>query len=185
MNYRAACGFTLAELLTVTALLAIIAAMATPLLSSGDAQKLAVAAEETANILRFALSEARRTGGYVLVDGKSAPGRLRLYQSTATAQLPPVAGTSAVNDPLTKRPTELDPARGAFSPGVALTPQFRAGGSIRPQLLVGPGISQLQGFDGAGASSGPLQANSGVLLQFGQLSATVSIDHVTGRVTLP
>jgi prepilin-type N-terminal cleavage/methylation domain-containing protein len=185
MDTIAARGFTLVEMLTVTTLLAIVAAAAIPLLSSNDPQKLNVAAEETANTLRFALSEARRTGGYVLVDGKTTAGRLQLFYSNSTAQVPPVAGTAVINDPVTKRAAVLNVNASAYSQGVALTPRFKAGGIDRTQLLIGPGLSQLQGFDGAGLNVGALQVNSDVLLSFGSQSTTVSINYLTGLVTSP
>ena len=181
----AACGFTLGEMLVTVAILGIIASAVVPLLSSGDPQKLAVAAEETANTLRFALSEAKRTGGYVLVDGKTTSGHLKLYRSDATANVPPAAGTSAINDPLTKRTLDLDVNRSAFSQGVTLIPQFRAGGQARLQLLIGPGLSQMQGFDGTSNGQGALQANSGVVLTLGSQSVVVGLNQLTGLVTLP
>jgi prepilin-type N-terminal cleavage/methylation domain-containing protein len=178
-------GFSLLEMLVVVAILAIVSVLAAPLLSSTAPQKLNVAAEETANLLRFALSEARRTGGYVLVDGKTVAGQLQLFSSTSSAQQPPVSGTSIIADPLTKRAAVLTVSGNPFSQGVTLTPQFRAGGSAQPQLLIGPGTTQLQGFNAAGVSQGALQANSTVLLTFGSQTATVSISHVTGLVTTP
>jgi prepilin-type N-terminal cleavage/methylation domain-containing protein len=185
MNRIAACAFTLVELVTTVAILAVVATVAIPLLSSGDPQKLSVAAEETANTLRFALSEAKRTGGYVLVDGKTTSGQLKLFYSSSTAQVPPTVGTAVVNDPLTKRAAVLDVTGSAFSRGVALLPQFRAGGQIRPQLLIGPGVSPLQGFDGVGNNFGVLQANSSVTLSYGSQSVVVGINELTGLVTLP
>lgn len=180
----ASCGFTLAEMLVTVAILGVVAAVAIPLLSSGDSTKLDVAAEETANLLRFAMSEARRTGGYVLVDGKTTAGQLALYNSSSSAQLPPWAG-SAIIDPLTKGIAVLDVSNNAFSQGVKLIPQFRAGGQARTQLLIGPGLGQLQGFDGYSNPKGVLQANSGVLLSYGTQSVTININEVTGLVTLP
>jgi prepilin-type N-terminal cleavage/methylation domain-containing protein len=185
MKKIAARGFTLVEMLAAIAILAIAATAAVPLLSSNDPQKLSVAAEETANTLRFALSEARRTGGYVLVDGKTTAGRLQLFYSNSTAQVPPVAGTAIVNDPVTKRAAVLNVSGSPFSQGVTLTPRFKAGGINRTQLLVGPGLSQLQGFDGAGSNQGALQAASDILLGYGAHSTTVSINNVTGLVTSP
>ncbi len=172
-------GFTLVEMLIVIVILGIVAIVAIPLLSSNDPQKLSVAAEETANTLRFALSEAKRTGGYVLVDGKSTAARLKLYYSNSSANL-----TTAINDPLTKRTLDLNVANSAFSQGVTLTPKFMQGSVGYPQLLIGPGLSQLQVFDGT-LNKGPLQANSGVLLTLGSQSVMVSINQTTGLVTLP
>lgn len=180
MKKIAASGFTLVEMLVSIAILGIIAVAVIPLLSSNDPQKLGVAAEETANLLRFALSEASRTGGFVLVDGKSTPGQLKLYYSDSNGN-----SISAIDDPLTKRAAILDVGNSAFSQGVLLTPQFRAGGSPWTQLLIGPGVPQLQAFDGAGSNKGSLEANSGVLLGFGGQSRTVSVNEATGLVSLP
>jgi prepilin-type N-terminal cleavage/methylation domain-containing protein len=180
-----ATGFTLLEMLIAICILAILSAAAIPLMSGNDPQKLQVAAQETSNLLRFALSEARRTGGYVLVDGKTVSGRLGLYYSNVNAEMPPAAGTSAINDPLTKRAAMLDVGSNPYSQGVVLTPQFRAGGQVRPQLLIGPALTQLRGFDGASNNQGALQVNSSVLLAYGSQSRAVSINSVTGLVSLP
>ncbi len=178
-------GFTLVELLMVVAIIGVLAAVAWPMLGSGDAQKLAVAAEETANFLRLAQSEARRTGGYVLVDGKTTSGRLALYQSNSSAQMPPATGTAALLDPLTKNAAVLDVTGSLFSRGVTLTPIFRSGiATSWSQLLIGPGLSQFQAFDGI-PNKGPIQINSGVLLSYGGQSLLVRVNEVTGRVTLP
>ena len=180
MNRIAVSGFTLVEMLVTITILGTVANAVVPLLSSNDPQKLSVAAEETANTLRFALSEAKRTGGYVLVDGKNTSGHIKLYYSTNNANL-----TTSITDPLTKRTADLNVANSAFSNGVTLAPQFRAGGSSRPQLLIGPGLSQMQGFDGVTSPEGTLQANSGVLLALGSQSVLVSVNQATGLVTLP
>jgi len=171
-------GFTLVELLIVVAITGLIAAVAVPLFWQFlGSKKLEVAAEETANAMRFALSAAKGSSGYVLVDGSSA-GRLAVFNSDATG-----AKNSAVTDPLTKRALDLDLSGGAFSGGVAMTPNFMYGGTACNQLLIGPG-TQLQAVNN-GSVSGALEAGSGVTLTLGSQSAAVAIDPVTGRVTLP
>jgi len=178
MNKIAKSGFTLVEMLVVVTILGIIATVSIPLMSSNDPQKLNVAAEETANVLRLALSEASRTNGYVLVDGKAVAGHFKLYYSNSSGNL-----TTAFTDPLTKRTLDIDITTGAFSSGVTVTPQFMAGGSARKRLLIGPGLTQMQGFDSA--TEGALQANSGVLLTLGNQSVFVGLNQNTGLVTLP
>lgn len=178
MNKIALSGFTLLEMLVVGIILGVVATVTLPLLNSNDPQKLQVAAEESANALRFALSEAKRTGGYILVDGKSTTGHLKLYYSNSSGNL-----NTAILDPVTKRALDIDVATGAFTSGVTLTPQFMAGGSAKKKLLIGPGITQLQGFDSS--TEGILQANSGVLLNLGSQSVMVKLDQATGLVTLP
>ena len=59
-------GFSLTEIPVVVSIIAIIAAVAVPLLQSQDSKKLDAAAEE-----------AGRTGAYVLVDAKTAAGHLK------------------------------------------------------------------------------------------------------------
>ena len=177
-------GFTLVELLMVVAIIGVLAAVAWPMLGSGDAQKLAVAAEETANLLRLALSEAQRTGGYVLVDGSSTAGQLKLYYSNENAETPPAPGTAPINDPLTKRAAVLDVGASLFSRGVTLTPAYRIGTNNWNVLLIGPGLSQFVAFQDT-AKKGPIQSNSGVQLSLGGQSLLVRLHELTGRVTLP
>ena len=151
-------------------LVAILALVAVPVLGSRDAARLDSAAAEVSNTLRFALSEAARSGGYVLVDG-SAGGRLAVVRSNATG-----ANLGAVTDPLHKRALQVDAGE------IAMAPRFFQGGTAYPQLLIGP-AAQLQVFD-AGVNRGPLQSGSGIALVLGSLSTTVEISHTTGRVAI-
>ena len=172
-------GFTLAEILVVVAITAIIAGVALPLLSSQDSKKLEVAAQETGNALRFAVNEARRTGSYILVDAKTAPGRLKVVTSNATG-----ANLGAVNDPLTKRALDIDTAGSAFSGPVSMTARFMQGGTAYTQLLISPS-TQLQVFDGPAANKGALQSGSGIVLALGANSVTVTVNESTGFVAIP
>ena len=106
--------------------------------------------------------------------------QLKLYYSTISGNL-----TTAITDPLTKRTLDLNVTSSAFSQGVTLTPQFRAGGFARTQLLIAPNVTQMWGFDGVGGNQGTLEANSGVLLSYGAQSVLVSVNQSTGLVTLP
>jgi prepilin-type N-terminal cleavage/methylation domain-containing protein len=171
-------GFTLAELLVVVAIIGIVGVIAIPLLSFQDSKKLDVAAEEVGNALRFAI-EGGRSGAYILVDAKTAPGRLKVVTSDATG-----AVLSAVNDPLTKRALDIDIAGGALSGPVGTTPRFMQGGTAYSQLLIGP-AGQLQVFDGPSTNMGVLQAGSGIVLSLGTASVTVTINESTGLVAIP
>ena len=181
---RSSRGFTLAETLVVVVLIGILALAAVPLLSSQNPTKLDMAAAEVGNALRFAISEAERSGGCVYVDG-SAPGHLRVYSSAGCAS----SGWGALSDPLTKRALDLDTSGPAFFSGqVSMAPKFFLGGTAYTRLLiVGPGVvpgTQLLVFDGI-SSLGPLEAGSGVVLTLGPQSVTVALNEITTRVALP
>lgn len=172
-------GFSLTEILIVISIIAIIAVVAVPLLSSLGSKKLDVAAEEVGNALRFALSEAGRTGAYVLVDARTVPGHLKILKSDATG-----ADLGAVNDPLTRQAVDIATAEAARSAPVTMTARFMQGGVPYLQLLISPGL-QLQVFDGPGTNKGVLQAGSGIVLALGTQSVTVAINETTGFVTIP
>jgi type II secretion system protein H len=170
-------GFTLVEALVVIALIGIVALAAVPLLSTQQPTNLATAAAEVGNSLRFAVSEARRTGGYVLVDA-STPGQLRLRQSDA-------AGTDlgAVTDPLTKQPMTVDASGAAVFGPVGMEPRFFKAGTAYTQLLIGP-ATQLEAVEG-GVKQGALESGSAVVLTLGSHSVLVALNETTGRVTIP
>jgi len=171
-------GFTLAELLIVVAIIGIISAVAIPMLSFQDSKKLEVAAEEVGNMLRFGI-QAGQTGTYVLVDAKTSPGRIKLITSDATG-----AALGPVNDSQTKRAYDIDIAGGAFTTPVSITPRFMHSGTAYKQLLIGSS-GQLQVFDGPSVNMGTLQTGSGIVLALGIPSITVTINEITGFVTLP
>jgi prepilin-type N-terminal cleavage/methylation domain-containing protein len=171
-------GFTLSELLIVVAIIGVVGAVAIPMLSFQNSKKLNVAAVEVGNALRFAV-QGGRAGAYVLVDAKSAPGRLKIVASNAAG-----ADLGPLNDPLTKRSLDIDIAGGAFSAPVSMAPTFMQGGTAYKQLLIGP-AGQLQVFDGPSANMGALQPGSGIVLALGAPSVTVSINETTGFVAIP
>lgn len=172
-------GFSLTEILVVISIIAIIAAVAVPLLQSQDSKKLDAAAVEVGNALRLALNEAGRTGAYVLVDAKTAPGHLKILKSDATG-----ADLGVVNDPLTKRAVDIVTAEATSSAPVSMTARFMQSGVPYLQLLIGPSL-QLQVFDGPATNKGVLQAGSGIVLALGTQSVTVTINETTGFVTIP
>lgn len=170
-------GFSLLEALIAVCVIGIVAVVTVPVLASRDPVRLQTAATEVGNAMRFALSEAARSGGYVLIDA-ATPGRLRLVSSNAGG-----ADLGTVQDPLTKRAMEIDATAPPWAGQLAMTPQFFQGGTAYGQLLVSPG-GGLQVFDG-GVNRGALQSGSGVLVAVGGMSATVAIAETTGRITLP
>ena len=79
-------GVTLVELLVVVTLLGIVAVVAIPNFSSINPQTLDLAAEEIANAMRFARSEAIRTGEPRGFRQQSSAQRIRVFRpDTGTA----------------------------------------------------------------------------------------------------
>lgn len=181
-------GFSLAEMLVVVMVVAVLATVALPSGAPNSQQKLDLVAEEVTEALRLAVAEARRQqGAYILVDGKNQVGALRLYVSNSQAQLPPTALTSELADPVTKRSHVVDPSARTLSRGVVITPQFFVGSQAWGQLLIGPTPSQFTAFNGTGSanSKGSLGSGSGVLVAVGTQTTFVSFNHLTGYVTRP
>ena len=177
---RSSRGFTLLETLVVVVLIGIVALATVPLLSSQNPTKLDVAAAEVGNALRFSISEAERISGCTWVEG-SVPGHLQVYSSAACNK----NAWGAVSDPLTKRALDVDTSGPAFSGQVSMAAKFfvTGNGTAYTQLLIGPGTTQLQVYNGT--TLGPLQAGSGVVLTLGPQTAAVALNETTGLVTLP
>lgn len=94
-------GYSLIELLVVVFIIALVAAVAMPDLSSGNEQELDLAAQELAAAMKFARSETIRTGlphGYSL---DSVSTRMRVF-SLNVSSLPP-APVYDVYHPVTKQ----------------------------------------------------------------------------------
>lgn len=184
MNRRLACaaqrGATLAELLVCAAVLVIAAAVMIPALSFNDSSRLAVAAEKVGNALRFARSEAMRTGAEVLVDAETAPGRILLRAGGCST-----AGSAApVLDRLTRRPFDVDVNNGHLSGGVQMTARFLASGSAWSGLVFDARGQAVQACSvAAQLVRGTLATGSGIDLAYSGLSQTIAIDPPTGRVS--
>ena len=170
-------GFTLAEMLSVVLIVGILAVAVVPTLGVGG-KRLQVAGQEVGNALRFAVNESRRTGGFVLVDAGTSPGRVLVVNSDVTG-----ARGSDVVDAVTKRAMDIDVASSAFSTRVQVSPRFIGPSGTHSQLLIGPGPA----FWAAQGSvvMGTLQPGSGIDLALGAETVTVSFDSVTGRVVIP
>jgi type II secretion system protein H len=84
-------GVTLVELLVVITILGVVAVVAIPGLSSSDPQTLDLAAEEFANAMRFARSEAIRTGEPRGFRQQSSIKRIRVFRlNTVTSPWTPI-----------------------------------------------------------------------------------------------
>lgn len=178
-------GFTLAEMLVVVALLAILAKTLLPALAGSDDHRLGVAASEVREAMRFARAEAMRRGKKALVDAESAPGRVKVLW-LSTSGCGGVGAATAATDPRTKSVFDLNVSGGPFSSGVAVTPRFMAagvpwGGVVFDADGKAADVCQVTGMN----SKGPPEAGSGILLTYANRQVTVALDVATGRVTVP
>ena len=89
MQGREERGYTLVELVIVVTVLALIAAIAVPSLSSGPKKDLDLAAQEFAAAMRFARSESIRTGEPYGFLQQSGAKRIRVYRLDTGNSPPP------------------------------------------------------------------------------------------------
>lgn len=122
-------GFTLAELLLVALILSVVALVALPGLSTSKGNKLTLASSEVVEALRFARSEARRTGIHHGVRVTANKRRVRVFWLD-TGTVPPTEHFE-VRHPMSKRIYDIDVTEGFFTGGVEVVASFlyQGGGS--------------------------------------------------------
>ena len=172
-------GYSLVELVIVVTVLTTLAAMAIPSPSSVASRKLDVAASEVASAMRFAYSEALRTGQAHGFEQPAGTQRIRVFRlDTATTPPTPVYD---VYHPVTKQPYDIDLQQHSLAAveSLMLTAVYRSACTQ----------SERFSFDANGT---PWCTNPGtVLLESFELSLTlgatsrfVRTDGMTGRVSV-
>jgi len=172
-------AYTLVEILIVVSLLGIVAAVAVPNYSSVDPQPLDLAAEETANAMRFARSEAMRLGSPIGFRQHSINKRIRVFRAdTGTA---PWTLNYDVHHPLSKHlyDIKLDSHPFAAADSVSHNRVYR-GTCDRPRNVY---------FDNNGSPwcaepETVLLEQYDVTLTLGSHSRVVTLHGVSGRVTV-
>jgi prepilin-type N-terminal cleavage/methylation domain-containing protein len=185
-------GYTLVEMVVAVAVLAILAAAAIPLMGPVNENKLDAAASEIANALRFARVEAMRTGSIRGVDFSVDPAtgkrRIRVFRTDAATPPNPVYD---VYHPLDKKLYDIQLATGPGTQGATISKAAFV--YFRPLFTF---VTQDQAaFDASGNPEYyPDAANFSLTLDvfspaqiavsLAGKSRTVSLDTVTGRVTV-
>ncbi len=175
-----AAGFSLAELLVVVALLAIIALVVLPDTASVRPLVLDRAASEVADALRHARSEALRSGEPKGVYGNVGVQRLRLYHLDDSGLLP--QRQYNIYHPQDKKLYDLQFGVSPLLQEVSLnTVKFKFVGMVLPVDYLDFDASGIPSYDD-GVSRYRLQEGTIKLSYRGQLRV-VTIDPLTGRVS--
>jgi prepilin-type N-terminal cleavage/methylation domain-containing protein len=171
-------GFTFIEIMIVITILAIIAAVALPTLSSTDYKKLDIAAQEIAQAIRFTRLESMRTG---------IPHGVFVDKDTDTVKAYSLeSGTAVFNvyHPVDKKIYTLNIRSDANTKNIDLFDY-----NINFHSL--SGNRQYLGFSNQGIpkyySSGTdhmLNPNASITLQYAGQTRVISISPMVGRVTV-
>ncbi len=177
-------GFTILELLIVVIIIGMLGALAAPTLRSGDPERLDSAAVQLAEALRFARSEAIRTGDVHGVRIEHASERFTVGKSDLSVQ--PFASTGEIiRHPLTLQLYDvyLDQAPNTGITIANTSEVFDyAGLGTRRQVAFTP--------DGMPVYPRPLAgetyhlADGNIRLRLGLQERTVTLHPYTGRVTV-
>ena len=172
-------GYSLLEILLVISILGVVAAVAIPNFSATDPGKLDLAADEIAEAMRFARSEATRTGSPRGFQQDSSQKRIRVFRPDMSAT--PWTPVYDVYHPVSKKlyDIQLDAHPFASADGISHSRIYRGtcnqSGSVYfdsngTPWCADPETVLLQQFD--------------VTLSLGPFSRVVTLHGVTGRVTI-
>ena len=172
-------GYTLTELLVVVIIIGLVATVAMPSGSSGDVAKLDLVAADVANTMRFARAEAMRLGVARGFRQQSTAKRLRVFSmDTNTA---PATLVYDVYHPIDKHlyDRELERQPFAFTGDMARIATFNGTCNQTGNIF----------FDASGTPwcadpDNVLLDRFDVTLTLGQVSQVVTLNGITGRVTI-
>ena len=177
-------GHTLVEMLIVVTIITLVATLALPSLSAGDTTRIDFAAKEVATAIRFARSEALRTGeGHGLtVSQATQQVTVNRYDLTTA----PISTLYTLTHPINKFPYDFNVNTGAGTKGVTISNSqdvFDYTGLGRRRSLVFDASGTPKWIVGAGPTT-YLLSDGTVELSYGNLQRQVSVSPITGRVTV-
>jgi len=179
-----ASGFTFIEVLVAVLVLGILLTGLTPQLSAGNAEKLDLAASEVAAAVRFARSEAMRTGEVhaILVD--EASSQITVEKTDLSTK--PASAEAVLYHPINKQPYTFNVGKNSVTRDVLIDSDV-----VAFDYLNYGGRQRLM-FDAVGVpvyidtTSGDtyLLATGEINLEYGELDRDVVVQPYTGRVTV-
>ena len=179
---RRAKGLSLIELSAVVAILGIIALVVVPDSSPAHAKKIELAANRVAEALRFARSEALRTGEHHGVTISQVTQDVTVKKWDLTTD--PVSTASIPYDPLSKQAFTFGVDRLSLAPGIEITNSsdaFLYSGIGRRRSLIFDPNGVPMWIDGTDGSTYLLQEGS-IILGSGRDQRTVAVTPLTGGV---
>ncbi len=172
-------GYTLVELLIVIIILGVAASVAIPDISTTNPGKLKIAAEEFAQAMRFARSEAIRTGQPHGFRQQSGAKRIRVFRPDTT--ISPWLPIYDIYHPISKKLYDIDLNAHPFASAgvITRTPAFRGTCNINGNIY----------FDANGTArcANPetiLLKQFDLTFTLGNLTRVVTLHGITGRVTV-
>ena len=172
-------GFSLVELLIVVTILGIAASVAIPDISTTNISQLELAAEEMAEAMSFARSEAKRTGLPHGFRQQSSAKRIRVFRADTTVS--PWLPIYDVYHPISKKLYDIDLETHPFASvgAITRTPTFRGTCNINGNIY----------FDGNGTArcldpETVLLEKFTVTLTLNKHTRMVALFGITGRVTV-
>lgn len=180
-------GHTLAEMLVVLAILGLITALALPAAEPAAPFRADAAAQEVAQALRFAQSEALRTGQYYLVRCDAAAGSITVSRLDINATPPAADPAFPVLHPLDKRGYQIVFNAAPSTAGVSIAAcafGYADNAPASPQVVFAADGAPVNVRGSAANAVSALVGNGQVRLAAGRFSRSVTVAAVTGRVTL-
>lgn len=177
-------GYTLVELVITVTIIAVIAAIAMPATSLGTNDRLNLAAMEVASAIRFARSEAVRTGEAHGLTVSQATQKVTVKKYDVTTA--PISTIDILTHPVNKQPYDFNVNTRSSTRGVTISNSqdvfnFTDLGGRRSLIFDATGLPKWI------VGSGPttyLLSDSNIELSYGNQQRVVSVAPITGRVTI-
>jgi prepilin-type N-terminal cleavage/methylation domain-containing protein len=172
-------GFTLTELVIVISTLGLIAAIAVPAISSSSNKKLDLAVQEFVTAIRFARSESTRTSSPHGFHHESGAQRIRVWRADTT--LDPATIVYDVRHPIDKQFYDIDLNQIPLAAATTITQNSLFRGTCSSPEIV---YFDANGSPWCESPGNVLLESFELIFQSGSAQRTLTVDGITGRVTV-